>query len=144
MELEKVLFYINELKPGRAMDALIAEKIFGWTWVTGILALDQPCLAKPSLLALHPKALPTDKRSTSGTFPHYSTNMADAWKIVDAFRAKDKKLVLHENMSRKEHKNYYAYIGKEHMIGEEPWFISGETGAEAVCKAGLIALWELE
>ncbi len=146
-KIEIALFYISSIPVGRKMDVLVAERIMG-------------------ICAHKLYAYKKDNQDSSDDYinwrckkckkifrglafsdkdfvcPNYSTNIADAWEIVEFYRKKDMKLVLFENMSDNEYKSYYAYIGKKHRHGEEPWEIRGENAPEAICRAGLAALWE--
>jgi competence transcription factor ComK len=63
------------MKAGRELDALIAEKVMGWKRKTIKLVNmveEQDVLIDPRL-------------KTYSQPPHYSTNIADAWLVVEKF-----------------------------------------------------------
>ncbi len=62
------------MKPGRELDALVAEKVMGWK-------MDASAVwhgPGPSCLVL----------------PHYSTDIADAWEIVEKLQSQDWACIL--------------------------------------------------
>lgn len=64
------------MEPGRELDALVAERIFGY-------ALDYEfadTLGAPTVAALR------DQYDEWGMLPNYSTDVADAWSIVEYMR----------------------------------------------------------
>lgn len=69
-----------DLKPGRELDALVAEKVMGWS----------DCKASDE----HGCAIgytPYWKRETYGceVVPYYSTSISDAWEIVEKISQKE-------------------------------------------------------
>lgn len=66
------------MKPGRELDALVAEKVMGWNR----LGRDGP-----SLFGTPPRHRTTDDLSGTGTgqwhVPRYSTDIAAAWEVVE-------------------------------------------------------------
>ena len=75
---------ILKMPAGREIDALVAEEIFGYRWVEGILAFGQPCLISPEHYENTKVPIAnTNKRKIGGTFPRYSIKISDAWKIVE-------------------------------------------------------------
>jgi hypothetical protein len=69
------------MKPGRELDALVAEKVMGFTWQSvPWLNQEQKCLAPPF------KPL-NEENTTVGDHiykqvPHYSTDIAAAWEVL--------------------------------------------------------------
>ena len=60
------------MKAGRELDALIAEKVMGWRRTTIWVANEETeCLIGPDGIRYY------------NQYPHYSTNIADAWKVVE-------------------------------------------------------------
>lgn len=57
---------IDELKPGRELDALVAEKVFGVD--VGDIYYDS-----------------TMQEITNFSIPHYSTDISAAWEVVEKF-----------------------------------------------------------
>ena len=79
---------ILRMPAGREMDALVAEKIFGWKWIEGLLPWGHPSLISPEHDRQETRSfIYTDKRKPSGTFPKYSTEVAAAWEIVEMIKA---------------------------------------------------------
>ena len=85
---------ILEMPAGRELDALVAQDIFGYVVVVGLLAFEQPCLISSE------RAFLTDSRRGNyslcdvpysalrgGTYPHYSTDISDAWEIAEFLRS---------------------------------------------------------
>lgn len=69
---------MNDLKPGRELDALIAEKVMGWTEID----LD-PAKRSNSYnygFGINPV------HGIENAFPNYSTDIAAAWPIVEMFK----------------------------------------------------------
>lgn len=66
------------MKPGRELDALVAEKVMGWiSWRNGREETLNPPLneSEERVHGIYPKP----------EIPHYSTSIADAWQVVEAF-----------------------------------------------------------
>lgn len=61
---------MSELKAGRELDALVAEKVMGWTHVTNGYGVPP----------LHPNSKPTAR--AAGTIPNYSTDFAASMEVV--------------------------------------------------------------
>ncbi len=79
------------MQPGRELDALVAEKVMSWEWVSaeGEDPADLPCLVGPGPAdCFYPRVaerypeLPT----AGGTLPAYSTDIAAAWTVVEKMR----------------------------------------------------------
>ena len=134
------------MKAGREIDALVAERIFDWQWVTGILPWNFPCLISPE----HHKETgfdikPTDLRRPRGTFPHYSTEIADAWRILEAIQKTQSPVEIkgdawHDGEAWRI--NVYDIIG-EKILYSATDRIDYSTGEKlnpslAICKVGLL------
>lgn len=96
---------IEALKPGRTMDATVAEQVMGWEWWSDgkIRWLVHPTRAKAKRLRLpewnesHPqveswkgirRGKPSDDIAHDAWTPHYSTDIAAAWEVAEVIRAK--------------------------------------------------------
>lgn len=64
---------IENMPSGRAMDALIAEHVMGWT---------NPRRRHKGTLIMTPPADDPVRRGGQAA-PHYSTDIADAWQVVE-------------------------------------------------------------
>ena len=112
---------IDELKPGRELDALVAEKVMGWkreeywtaigkgetTWHTGLMG-------------------PDGLREVNN-YPDYSTDIAAAWDIIDKA---DWWSIESEYSS-----GVLAVIA---LNGGFSWAAKGETAQHAICLAALM------
>jgi len=107
------------MKPGRELDALVAEKVMGWKAVQVF-----------------------DLKDTDGTniangitpynigqrVPHYSTDIASAWEVVEEMQNNEWDFTL------KNHKRKYEAIFGTLYNAFAP------TAPEAICKAALLAV----
>ena len=89
------------MKPGRALDALVAEKIFGWVWIRSLAHYPPPrgrewqrelCpgdkVPKPSeagdwLPAHGDEPANETTQIWEGSIPRYSTDIAAAWQVLE-------------------------------------------------------------
>jgi hypothetical protein len=70
------------MKPGRELDALIAEKVMGWDFAHNFKLCDNRAFKRCSnCLGIISEGNPLDPRCLG--FPHYSTNIEAAWKVVE-------------------------------------------------------------
>jgi hypothetical protein len=70
---------IDELQAGRELDALVAEKVMGYTLGTPPSPESAINLAGPEYPV---------------TVPHYSTDIAAAWQVVEKFKDRDWRFIL--------------------------------------------------
>lgn len=124
--LEEKLFAISDMKLGKETDSIIAEKIFKMPFRK---PTHGPCCT-----------CQTCGWDFDNCQCGYGKCIEMTWRIVKELRKKNIKLVLFENQSGNEYHNYYAYLGKSHPLGQEPWIISGETVEEAICLAALMTV----
>ena len=156
---------ILNMPAGREMDALIAEKVMGWTW-----RAFQPAHV-PGELVRRPypgnwSALP--RRIADGTerlaggwdsdLPHYSTDISAAWevteKITDIFS-------MPGVFGGSRYGRFYLYITKVRALGFSANYHQavfkrnggkdkkvvtslGDTTPLAICRAALLAVMEIE
>lgn len=64
---------MENIKPGRELDALVAEKIFGITLVDTFTGERRPITAMEVMA----------RENARNTIPHYSTDIAAAWEVVE-------------------------------------------------------------
>jgi len=114
---------IRNMKPGRELDALVAEKVMGWTY-------GHPC--PEGMDCLHW----ADEKGKVRDYkpPQYSTDIAAAWEVV-------------EKMSEQWPQYQLAKIedGWSVMWGFDGYGwpeATGKTAPEAICKAALLAVTE--
>lgn len=102
---------MSELKAGRDLDALIAEKVMGWTRIPK----ERETLWQSPTAGSWPVTL--------ARIPKYSTDIAAAWKVVNALGGH---FILRRQLSE-----WFVTIN-----GEMAW---AETAPLAICRAGIAA-----
>jgi len=72
---------VTELPAGRALDALVAEKVMGWRnlqpWTYG------PPELVGTMSGQDPDIIPTRAADEYRVVPRYSENVGDAWKVLE-------------------------------------------------------------
>lgn len=133
----------QEIKAGRELDALIAEKVFGWT----AERRSDASMREVSLLAPGIAGKPwrfTQYLNESGTSrelgdfgpPHYSTDIAAAWEVVARMKGY---LVLKQTGYR------VPDFWSAEFVGYRDSLVIGEASAPlAICKAALKAVAALK
>jgi hypothetical protein len=116
------------MKAGRELDALVAEKVMGWSDVGNIT------IGMTTYVAGHrPKGEQT-------VVPAYSTSMAAAWAVVDALRARGLHLAFNDTLSA--WRVLFFTVGRF----DTRYFTDGanyefaDTPAHAICLAALRAV----
>lgn len=113
------------MEAGREMDALVAEKVMGWEKVH-----NNPVVWGDSWYGIDGDALMR--------LPHYSTDIAAAWQVVEKVIAGDEYEIGFENGQ------HYAKLGS--AKGGYAWAgqATGTTAPHAICLAALKAVGALE
>lgn len=116
------------MKPGIELDALVAEKVMGWTEKR----LD------------HNKYL--FEACGLSSVPRYSTDIAAAWEVAQKIKDKDEdnNFVIHISQS-KNHEctaevRYVDNSDPDDPILAGPFYLLGETPSHAICLAALKAV----
>lgn len=112
---------IDQMPAGREMDALVAEKVMGWT----------PSLSSQGIMWLNKDG---EYERGEHTF-HPSTDIAAAWEVVERLEAIG---VLLWKLGREDHMpNWYVSVGRNFQPG-----VSAEerTAPLAICRAALKAV----
>lgn len=108
------------MNPGRELDALVAEKVMGWKLFHG--GIDgpngEPGCIDSNQIEKHFKEL-----------PHYSTSIADAWKVVD-------KLDLFRAWVLTKYLGYYT-VEEVDRDGFGETISKGESAPHTICLAAL-------
>ena len=112
---------IEDLKPGRELDALIAEKIFGWS-------LD-PNRASDDICWL----MPPGGWHVAKSVPQYSTDIAAAMEVVE----KLSEYGWHFSLTRTADGSVVAFFHKDWFRRNEKLI---ETAPHAICLAALKAV----
>lgn len=80
---------IDALPAGRELDALVAEKVFGWVWVREDTEQPDavPYLVGPHGGAFYPSVANKypELSTAGGDIPAYSTDIAAAWEVAMRF-----------------------------------------------------------
>lgn len=134
---------IMPMKPGRKLDALIAEKVMGWTDVD-TNPDDGPMMANGKRgMGLPPYKGPPKNRVYE-SFPSYSTDMGDAWRVVEKINLFDEHALFKCTWETDENGNNNPNIWKvaKRVGGWEYQKLVAEaqTPAHAICLAALKAI----
>ncbi len=111
---------INILKPGRELDALIGEKLFG---VRYEFVHDDYMIPDP------------EDPIAYDVCPHYSTDITAAWQVLEKLMSMTKQQDIHL-----EHLEGEWGVSTCHELGEWKDWVRAETAALAICRAALQAL----
>lgn len=115
------------MEPGRKLDALVAEKVMGWTlnrfWPVCDLRIDQ---SKQCEQWFNEEAQYSD-------LPNYSTNLKAAWEILEIISCHSLEVYWEEYFGwRCEISLWDTVIGDMKVTKER-----GDTAPHAICKAAL-------
>lgn len=120
---------IDEMQAGREMDALVAERVMGWDRdVMGCLGA--PKGAKEYDTQCHSWIGAWDENGNPNFLPHYSTDIAAAWQVVEWM--KDWNFTLDWLGS-----DWQAMFQTE---DDGEFFVNADTALLAICRAALKAL----
>lgn len=112
------------MKPGRELDALIAEKVMGWTR-----------LEHSAPDALVPAGADPSQRINLTFVPRYSTDISSAWEVVEKLGAEGFSLHLkahrHENPPKGEEHEAFFW---SNLVHREAF---ASTTPHAICLAAL-------
>ncbi len=122
------------MKPGRELDALVAEKVMGWAWPEGRCPVcgwrfaesrEHGCV--PDDCSQRPRPNPI----ASEAWPHYSTDIAAAWQVVEKLRE------LHPdgwvNLMNGVGDGWHVSVS----TGDQEYGANAKTPAHAICLAAL-------
>ena len=130
---------IQNMSAGREMDALIAEKIFGWSWNGNFLL---PPSDHPA--SVNHWCAEWDDDGRPHWLPNYSTDLTTAWEVVEKigeWRGFEF-LMRRYCMSEKQWQAGWfedGYDGYETRVSAE-----SELPALSICRAALLAVMEAE
>lgn len=137
------------MKPGRELDALIAEKVMGWKWhpIKG----DEPYYDE--LTKNHGGFWLNGTASVNCTdingapnCPHYSTDIAAAWEVAQklADMNEDNELVIYVSPSKHNECEvsiqFWDRSNPDEPVLSGPFYLCGESAPHAICLAALKAL----
>lgn len=111
---------VNARLPGRELDLEIAVRVMGWRWPAGVSAAASKILS------------PEGVRMDLIRVPHFSTNMAAAWRVAEKLRREGWSMVAGGN-----HVGWSIAFSLE---GGDPGSGSNAAMPLAICIAALKAL----
>jgi hypothetical protein len=117
------------VKPGRELDALVAEKVMGFD--LGHDALWQDVYSTPDALVET-----SQDRKHRRTLPNYSTDIAAAWEVVENVTSGD-----NEGFALTKQPGTIG-ASFSNLSGKAPYQSNGDTAPHAICLAALKALGE--
>ncbi|MEK8215527.1 BC1872 family protein [Paenibacillus sp. FSL L8-0463] len=124
---------IQGMKPGREMDALIAEKVLGWT---DIKRVNPAVIHSFSADGNHANFGFSPVLYKHVPFPLYSTDISAAWEVVTHLKSKYWYFMLSDENEGWEASFYWD--------PHRPAFEAvSATAPEAICKAALLAVLKL-
>lgn len=121
-----------KLDAGRELDALIAEKVMGWTW-------DESTAWSPSGGRNSRTGRPDDPW---WWLPHYSTDIAAAWEVFEKIPMTI--YAPHASLAAGEYENVDQWVAEARLPSKESISESADTAPLAICLAALKALGSSE
>ena len=126
---------------GRDLDVAVAERIMGWRWLN-LPDIRRPCFKPPGEIAQFlPKFVERNTVTCSDSppdrLPHYSTDIAAAWQVVEAMRPEHGFWIDGDDGYAVEFQH-----GMPRMADYRHGRASAPTAPEAICKAALLAKLE--
>lgn len=127
------------MNAGRELDALIATKVMGWTNVGCEKNAQHEEFVPHGCDPLHPAAFPFGRSQ----LPHYSTDMADAWDVVEKLSPRERGERSHIACLNMPHSP--ALYPDDAPVWWVEWFdgdqtldaVDAPTAALAICRAAL-------
>jgi hypothetical protein len=132
---------IDTLEAGRELDALVAEKVMGWTWPDDRCPICGWSFSDTAAEGCVPgdcsqRPIPTVPESED--YPHYSTDITAAWEVVEKMLGQLPQQDIHF-----QHLEYTGWgVGTCFNKEEGGWdeWMYGETLPIAICRAALKAV----
>jgi hypothetical protein len=129
------------MKPGKELDALVAEKVMGL--VLGFMSEED----------IEPSVVVDQATMSFDVIPHYSTDIAAAWEILEKFQKEGKGFLVVSHMEyvkgakseqwgwsvMNRDNGYYGYA-LDGWDEDDTFEVFGETAPHAICLAALRAL----
>jgi hypothetical protein len=128
---------ILAMESGRELDAIIAEKLMGWTEFSPIDATIDYGVGVNGYRRNYAK----DECGRCTWFPFYSTDISAAWEVVEKMRVDH--IYNMADFGRNMHKEKQHYV-RFHPLNSgntaDDWLPRFYTLPEAICKAALLTL----
>lgn len=128
----------DEIQAGRELDALIAEKVFGWRWLVSEGSGKRGIFSEQNNPGWFSREASGHERLAyewDCKLPYYSFDIASAWKLVERMQAEGHCLEVRPYV--KVSSGYRVSIWE----GGELDYATGETAPLAICRAALKALY---
>lgn len=119
---------ILNMPAGREMDAMIAEKCMGWEYKETYRTMTWELPHKKVIALFSPEGI-------EKTPPHYSTNIAAAWEVVEKLK------IFSINAPRSTKEFYSAWCW---VIGYGHENAQADTAPLAICRVALLAVMGAE
>jgi hypothetical protein len=117
------------LAAGRELDALVAEKVMGWTSVS-----KQPIANAMGQRVMDDYVgLPTPAAAQPMLIPRYSTMIQEAWKVADKLRGETAFVAVISGKGPQGVQPWICKVNREGSFLEE----RADTAAHAICLAAL-------
>jgi len=131
---------IDEMPAGRELDALVAEKVMGWritAWNDG-----EPWGNREVFPPFEPiNGIPADcdciSHSEAGEPPHYSTDIAAAWEVVEKMNVDYDVMVRQQRFKPDVWECYIVRNGPFGPYDRDFWEGRADTAPLAICRATL-------
>jgi len=128
---------IERMEAGREMDSLIAEKVMGWRWSGEnkkwlIPPDDDPRIAWAALW---------DKKGRPDWLPDYSTDIADAWQVVEKLHDLGYRVEINSTCDKG---LYDVEVSKSYSNGTVCECVVFQPISLAICRAALLSVMEAQ
>lgn len=122
---------VSELKAGHDLDALIAEKVFGWKNV------HEHSFGNAGMYWVG-----DSPRGTMDRLPRYSKEISEAWRVVETLENHPMEYLTDINrISNEGTKETLVWAARIRAVGSERYiYVDAETVPLAICRAALLAV----
>lgn len=121
---------IDTMPAGRELDALVAERVMGWT--------REECIIDGQSLGLwFRKPGTTGERGLFSRCPHYSTDIKDAWQTMERLSLNWANVELEIHPKEPLANRYLCYVSDNQSVG---FLAVSHTPELAMCHAALKAM----
>lgn len=128
------------MNAGRELDALVAEKVMGWHSKQVPLSMFQPHVMVDLWYTAENELISStdliNQSVKAGVLPHFTTNISDAWRIVEHMR-QNKYHIATDDRHEQDAPWWCEFATEEYTIGSQA---TAETFPLAICLAALRAV----
>lgn len=122
---------MEELKPGRELDALIAEKVMGLEVLSN----------KDCYISGERKDMSGEITRIASVIPGYSTEIKAAWEVVEKIGSNEQWQI---NIEYRQDEGYWVFIKERISSGAGTFVADSITAPHAICLAALKAVKALD